>query len=670
MESIGNSHPKFTLKRFFDFFATDPKQQYDLLIRQRSNYRSHKVASKFWKSWEEHKPVFLQKSDQELHYYVSRIDQLKLLRDYEEGLIVLRSKLKEQQASFRINKKRFLIQALRIKNFGYTFDDKEFPKYWLSDILKAYKYVLKDKLFDITRLEFHFTQEENIFVDQLLQVYVESVFIEKIYENFILGGLEIHEKSVIDHEKNRNVLIHKIELPGHETNATNLHISSKIKQEIKELFYKKKAGSGNIISDSYDEKIKKNKMLLNDYFANGSPKDTLLLMNWISMQTEGLEMYKNSITDIYYPQEEIDIHKTTFWYEENEIELQHIIFAVAALCSYAAKFIMVDRYENHARLITKDMILQVFSEFDEFRDLNLNKRQQEHIIKLLASLIHKTPYSPLIEFDAHNYLFVPLALFESKGYSRILYDHLITDLIFNRAINKTKAGVQGEDKKREIAVCECIKNKIKSIWPDVTVLTNFTWPGKDEFWGRNGEVDLVLYFPKENILNLIELKLSNTLSKDAMSKLNWLNEKIYAGSASAATQLQKDVNFFRHSKALPFIRRSLGSSDSETFNPTIVPYIFTDVFWIDNTEVVFNKLTDEKAFCISVFQFNQMLDGNTNVLSQTRETLPQSGQGKWLNDEIRSKNFWKGIENHQIKVKERFVLWSEGLPGRLSLDIR
>ena len=663
---MSNKNNPFSIEEFIDAFRIDPSTTFNNLISKRDNFVSSKTAIAFWIKWNAKKNEFISNPNKEVQTFTKRINQLQFIVETEKKLKHKKSQLISSSADYQISKKRFLIQAFCLKEFGYPLKDNEFIEFKYSDILKAYKLAAKDFPFSNNE-QCDFSENSIKFVKDLIAIYIELVYIEKVFEYYVLGGFEFIERDYLKGDE--TIKIFALTKPEEQNISDNKFLSSKLKQKFKENYYQEWANNELLLSKSYTEKIQNDEDLLKKSIFDIQPNDVLPLFNFILLEKEGLKAYKKSITNIYFPQEEVDIEKINIQYENHEIPLLYIIYALGAISSYATQYYVATGPSNPGVFLEKESLIQIFSHYQEWRDLKLNIKEQEHILKLIVSVNSKIPYSPLLEVQSDSFLLIPISFFENGGYERVFYDYVITDLLFssNDKIN-SKAGLPAHQI-RERAICEKLSKKAIDVFPNAISIANLQWPINDEFWGRRGEVDIVIYFPNEDILFLIEVKLNNTLSKNLNGKLRWLDESIYNGDSSASFQIQKDVNFFSNELAHTYVKGKLGLDVNTEFSPTIIPLILTDVFWIDNTEITFNKFNDSKVLCVSLFQFTLLLDGVTSIISG-KEKVPHINPGKWINDQLNSKQFWSGLPADMNKIKDYLVIKSKELPGIIALDLR
>lgn len=273
----------------------------------------------------------------------------------------------------------------------------------------------------------------------------------------------------------------------------------------------------------------------------------------------------------------------------------------------------------------------------------------------------------MAQTGANEYLLVHEAMFENGGYERTFYNYIVTDLLFKQA-NKNEEENKEEHDIRAQAVANKLAKKINSLWPKAKAVSNFNWPTSIEFWGNKGEVDLIIYFPEENTLMLAEIKLSNTLSKRTQRKVEWLHKNIYFGKKSAASQLQKDLDFFKKDAAYPHIAKALGLDPKNKFKPNFKLLILTDTFWIDHTKVECDKYTDEHADCISIYELNNLIEGKINHAVEIENVEEKTC--KWLIEAIEKNTFWENIKIPNSIKRDYAVIANCGLtPHKIGLKI-
>lgn len=656
----------FKPSKFFNEFITHPSASYYTLISNNKNYRFTPSAKTFWEKWDLNKEVLLKSTEPKVIEFTQRIEQLKILVDFENYLIIDNNSIRQTLAGKKLTKKRFLIQILCLHEKGMPIELSQGIEYKFSDLLIAFQKINADGLFSQDD-NIGFSEHEVKLIRKLLHNYIEMHFIDKMFDYFTLGGYELQKQYFVP---DQNSTIYGLQLKNGELHDNNPLILSKVKQSIKERIIQESAGRELLLAREYEDKIKSNESLLKEAMQTVfDPAKTMGLYLYIELEKEGLASYKNAITNIYFPQEEIDVNKISLKFNGHHTPLIQVIYALGSLSSYSTQYLIVSGHREEAISLQKESILQIFTHYKEWRELNLNLKEQEHILSLLLSVNSKLPYSPLLQTDENEYLLVPAAIHENGGYERTFYNYVITNLMFSQSNHNEEENLE-EHEIRAKAVANKLADKIKIAWPEAKVAANFGWPKKEEFWGNNGEVDLVIYFPEENLLILSEIKLCNSLSKYTQSKIKWLNGKIYKGKTSVANQLQRDLDFFRKKAAYPLISEALGLDPEKEFKPKIKLLALTDVFWIDHTKVDCNLLTDEQADCISIFEFDNLIDGKINFASEIKKENNVVNRGEWLFEKINNNTFWQGIEiDKKITKDYSVIIHCESTPHKIGLKV-
>jgi len=659
MKNLAQQPKSYSQTKFFSEFSVNPITGYYRLLSNYKNYRHTPSATKFWQKWMENRKAFSIHSSREVVYYADRIDQLKLLVDFETALKKDKELIKKRLSGRDLSKERFLVQSLCLTQRGWQGERYKFD--WpVSDVLAAYKLIEKDDLFSGDNT-ITFTNEDSILVERLLEIYVEHLHLEKLFRYFVLGDYEVKQIGFVE---NQYINIYSLQLKKDDRPETNSYLLSRAKQKIKEKLIKRTAETELKLSKDYEEEIARHEDLLKQAMKQFDPAAISLLM-YVELEKEGLVSYRDTINNIYFPQEEINVNRINIGFKGHKIPLLHVIYALGALSSYATQYIIADNYNNLGILMAKSSILQIFTHFKEWRDLNLNEKAQNLIVDLLLSVNNRLPYSPIIQTGQDEFLIAPLAFFENGGFERLFYNYVITDILYQQDHEEKN---QKEHQVRADAVAGFLANKIAN-WPGVKVCADFKWPRKEEYWSDEGQTDLVIYFEKENLLFLIEIKLCNTLSKSQQLQIEWVNKKVLQGKESAAYQLEKDLLYFRNKEAYPHIATSLNLDKTKAFNPKIFSLILTDVFFIDGEKITIN-LNDDEAKCISIFEFSNLLEGRTNFNSENSE-LPTEARGKWLTNRITNNEFWKGI-NITKDIRRDFACINkcESIPHKIDLSTR
>lgn len=358
--------------------------------------------------------------------------------------------------------------------------------------------------------------------------------------------------------------------------------------------------------------------------------------------------YRQALAEIYEPNEEIAIHG-------HEIELVHgvtvslyeILCAVSCLMAKADNYRYIDQWpdsgsikeimNNFLQQLNKDypeaakeekyqaaisevikcypeiekvfeyktpelfdgkIILGWFKQIEELSQLSDDKLNA--LLQLLASIDTLIPFNPLYKVgDKYFFSYKTCKQFDM---GRILYDGFASDQMFNSGnkSNKAKRKSVGDAHNRREA------DFVKALEKQFATITPFAVGGLKYLENSKGkskpEIDLIAYFPVENLILVIEAKLSNISPRTEKRKNEWVNGHIFK---EGCKQIKRHLTYLSTKDGLKFIAESLGIG-SEIISPQIYPLLVTDNFFVDHSSFRYNEEGDT-VLCVSSFELIQLL---------------------------------------------------------------
>lgn len=235
MKQLALQFKNYIPSKFFSEFTTNPSVNYYRLLSNYKNYRLTPNAAKFWKKWELLKPGFQSTSSIECREFIDRIDQLKVLVDFENILIEENKLLKVKIKEKKLSTKRFLSQVLCLYKEGFPSDQHNGIEYKFADLMLVYQLIQKDNLF-AEQNETDFSVESVEFVRDVLHNYAEQYFCSKMFDYFVLGDFNVRKESLLSLTDG---IIYGLDLRKGEAAENNSYLLSKTKQVIKEKLTQK-----------------------------------------------------------------------------------------------------------------------------------------------------------------------------------------------------------------------------------------------------------------------------------------------------------------------------------------------------------------------------------------------------------------------------------------------
>lgn len=314
-------------------------------------------------------------------------------------------------------------------------------------------------------------------------------------------------------------------------------------------------------------------------------------------------------------------------------------------------------------LLKTDSIINKFREVEELKDKSLI--ELETILNLFSDLNFKTPFNPIYKCNNDYYFAHHSCLFNMN---RILYDNYISDELFNskKPTEKQRKHVGNLQKNRELQFGNSIANIFKGLTPysKSNIIFDESNP-KYNFGDLTGELDTAVYFESENIIFVIEVKLSNVTPRSEKRKYTWVYNNIANKNKvnSGVNQIKKDLKLLSIEAGLQLISEELNTRNKIT-NPRVYPLIITDNFFADHEEFIYNERRD-KVRCISYFELKHLILNKPiheqqklpeikveSVASQLIKTIENNLFWKFIADEAANYSYTKSLSaiNDEFKI--------------------
>ncbi|HEX5001557.1 MAG TPA: hypothetical protein VFW78_03600 [Bacteroidia bacterium] len=292
-------------------------------------------------------------------------------------------------------------------------------------------------------------------------------------------------------------------------------------------------------------------------------------------------------------------------------------------------------------LLSSDSIINKFRDVEELRDKS--PIELESILHLFSDLNIKTPFNPIYTVNSDYYFANHSCLFNMN---RMLYDNYISDELFNskKPTGKQRKHVGDLQKNRELQFGNSISDVFKEITPYSKANIKFDGTNpKYNFGDLKGELDTAVYFESENILFVIEVKLSNVAPRSEKRKYTWVYNNIANKHKvnSGVNQIKKDLKLLSIGVGLQLISEEINAPSTIT-NPRVYPIIITDNFFADHEEFIYNERGD-KVRCISYFELKHLILNKPIHEQQKLPELKGESIASQLIKAIDNNLFWKFI---------------------------
>jgi len=325
-------------------------------------------------------------------------------------------------------------------------------------------------------------------------------------------------------------------------------------------------------------------------------------------------------------------------------------------------FTEIEKKKSPFPIMTKEALVRHLHEIKELKEKSGDELGL--LIDFIADPENGMPFNPLYK-TGDNYLFS----YRTCGMvdlNRIMYDYVISKKLYRAP------DLKGQAKQKEAYHALREKNMNRSIKESLSLMTNYVecgveFPKEHETFhvaGLNGETDVMAYFPKENILMPIQLKLSNTSKITEKSKALWVADNIN----KAIDQVRKDSILLRSPEGLNYISKALKIDDTSRLSKvTIYPLIVTDNFYVDHKWYSYGT-EGKKVLCISHFELKCLIAGSCIDRRQNNwESLQESKSARSLISIIETNVFWDFLKDVPIHKSKALIATDKELQITLKL---
>jgi hypothetical protein len=394
--------------------------------------------------------------------------------------------------------------------------------------------------------------------------------------------------------------------------------------------------------------------------------------------------FRNAISQIYDPNDEVNIHDLRLELQPNvNVSLYDLICAMSCLIARAdmfryfgempngsiktiksnfvsyhklknpeltteyleefANYVIIEKLheiENLEATITfhffdEEIILSWLKKIDELK--SKSELELKTMIDLITDINSPLPFNPLYKIEGKFYF--PYATCLKVDLNRMLYDHYISDKLFNsyQKEQNEKQLIGKTQKNRETRFTNSLKDLFKTITPYAESGLEFSRTNlTNGLKALNGEFDVIAYFEKENIILPIQVKLSNVSPRSEKRKKEWILQQL---QTKGVAQVKKDLEFLYSDFGLKFVSDKF-KTKNEIKEPRIYPLIVSDNFFADHVSMPFNE-NGECVICVSYLELEHIIlnekvhDKQTNILP-----LEKNNAASQLIEMIEKNLFW------------------------------
>lgn len=707
MNKRSTSDKKISVTQLISVFRQNPEEAYQLLISS-GIYFKNKQSGKFWTQFDLEE---LYHSFPESEKILDKARGLKFFYDinsfydgykieYLEKIIALNPTPDVLIKSF------FLCLELGETNPRVA----EFPGY-TEDALKAVKILVKEILPKL--------KSENSSVystslvelsNHLIKLQLDLALISDFLDVFVSGDFELSQKdngqgfllsSTFDNKSNNLFILNNLKsFVKKDFNRKNSHSKISEEEHFKKYdpIWKTNEGlvgvlhsSGVIIKEQTPglTSLKVEDSLFED-IRSEDPKirEKGLVKNMeLVMEQNFHYQYRQALSSIYNPNDEIDIH--TYKIEINidfTISLYDLICCMSCLIAKADTYRYFDDFPMGSIKAIKNELLVSFKnkspelieekikdqvnsaiiswlpELEQFHGLRAfhfielntliqwfrkieelkDKSDQELSIVVDFFSGNKTalPYNPLYKVGDKYYF----SYWTCRKFSlnELLYDYYISDMLFNsrNKIEEKKLPVDQNQKSRITGFTDSIKELFETITPFVKARLDFDLESLDSNTHQlKGDFDVIAYLEDENILFPIEVKLSNVSPRSEKRKSEWIANHI---KRKGIDQINKSVAVLQTDVGLKFVSEKL-NFNQRIISPRIYPMIVTDNFFSDHVSYEYNE-RGYKVVCVSYFEIKHLiLNQKVHPKQNDLPHLDGEDKGTLLIKTIEENKFWNYI---------------------------
>lgn len=731
------SNNKIPFADIVQLFKTAPEQAYEQLISS-SHYFYTKDSENFWTAYVQLDHESLTKLFPESVSTFNRVAWLKLFYDLKKFYDTEKAKntsglLELNPDETSLTKSLFLCLELgdttpQPSNFpSYTEESLEAVKILLSEIIPSLNEENKSA----------YSVELTQFANNLIKIQTDIALLSEFLDAFVWADFEMQQRA--------NSKGFELRLFDEVSKEENLFILNNLKTAIKRDFKRKESHpkiSGEEHFKKVDPKLKTDKGLATVYITGGKitsqtegttfiqvdedyfkdfhsedpkTKEAATLKMMLDSQEQNFHyQYRQALSQVYQPNDEIDIHDLHLEIKNNVfVSLYDLLCVMSCLIaradafrylselpkgsikairnqfilliqqkqpeltteqlySYANSFFVhslseIEKQENNNTFIfvEHETILNWLKKIEELK--TKSETELNAMIDLLTSFESPLPFNPLYKID-DKYYFSYIACGYRFNLNQLLYDNYISDKLFNpnNKPQKEKPLVEETQKSREIRFTNSLKEIFKTLTPFVESGLEYGDPKLNYDFGElRGDFDVIVYFEKENVIFPIQVKLSNVSPRTEKRKEEWIVNRI---ETKGIKQVVKDIKLLQTKSGLKFIADKLGIK-SEIKQPLVYPLIVSDNFFADHIPFVYNE-QDDYVFCVSYFELKHLLL-NQKIHDKQTDWLPfeSHNAASRLIEAVEENSFWSFIDEFAKEFKFNKFLTAINEDFKISMTV-
>jgi hypothetical protein len=708
---------KVSVADIIQLFQTAPEQAYEQLISL--SYYFHKQPKNFWEAYMQLDHAKLSKQLPDSVETFNQVVWLKLFYDLNEFYKTERAKNIEELTALNPDETSLTKSLFLCLELGETsIQPTNFPNY-SEESLEAIKILLREIL-PLLKSEnkSSYSLELAQLSNNLIKIQVDSALLAEFLDAFVWADFEMIKK-----ENSKGFVLG---LPDGKPKTETLFVLNHLKTFIKRDFERKESHPKISEEEHFkknDPKFKTDKGLATvyitggtitsqiegttfiqveeDYFKDFNSEDpavkeaTTLKMLLDSQEQNFHYQYRQALSQIYQPNDEIDIHALHLEIKSNVfVTLYDLLCVMSCLIARADAFRYLSELPNgsikgakfqllhnlkqqHPELTTEQLhssansfFVQSLSEIEKQKDINAfvfveyetvlnwlkkieelklkSEAELNAMINLLTNFESPLPYNALYKIDSKYYFsYTTCGKF---NLNQLLYDNYISDKLFNpnNKPQSEKPLVEETQKSREIRFTNSLKELFRTHTPFVEAGLEYGDPKLNyDFGDLKGEFDVIAYFEKENIIIPIQVKLSNVSPRSEKRKEEWIVNRI---ETKGIKQVVKDIKLLQSKSGLKFVADKL-KTKNEIKAPLIYPLIVSDNFFADHLSFSFNE-NDDCVICVSYFELKNLLL-NQKVHDKQPDWLPleNSVVASRLIEAVESNSFWDFINEFADNFK-------------------
>jgi hypothetical protein len=699
---------KVSVADIIQLFQTAPEQAYKQLISS-SHYFHTKQTKSFWDAYIQLDHDKLSKQFPNAVDTFNQVVWLKLFYDLNEFYKTERANNIEALITLNPDNTSFTKSLFICLELGETSSQQgNFPNY-SEESLEAIKILLKEVLPLLTgENKTSYSLELAQLSNNLIKIQIDIALLAEFLDAFVWADFEMMIK-----ESSKGFVL---SLPDGKLKTENLFVLNHLKTFVKRDF-KRKESHPKISEEEHfkmvDPKFKTDKGLATVYITGGTitsqtegttfihvdenyfqdfnsddpaKKEAATLKMLLDSQEQNFHyQYRNALSQIYQPNDEIDIHALHVEIEKNTlVTLYELLCAMSCIIARADAFRYMSDFPNSGSIksikrsvldlinsqkpelsaqekesMANSEIVHHFKMFDEhyehkifffFTEENIlswfakieelktkSQKELKAIINLFSSSDSPLPFNPIYKIDEQYYFsYTTCGKF---NLNQLLYDNYISDKLFNpnRKPSNERPLIEETQKSREIRFTNSLKELFQTVTPLVEARLEFGDPNSNyDFGDLKGEFDVIAFFEKENIIFPIQVKLSNVSPRSEKRKEEWITNRI---TGKGIQQVAKDLKLLHSKSGLKFFADKL-KTKSEIKAPLIYPLIVTDNFFADHLSFSYNEKEDY-VFCISYIELKHLLL-NQKVHDKQADWMPfeNGSAAAQLIEAIETNSFW------------------------------